>query len=161
MRDISAYPQRFSPQVKLQAKVLMQQGGSSSGDHARPAESMSSLWSWIMSYDITFGRLDEQHGYSLSRSTRISEIGSPGTSSEHVLSAEDEHGFLWRMNTYWSYEERDAGLYMQIELVFAYADPFLPGSIGWFSRLLRKFHANRWNSLCGSTSATRCANSRG
>jgi hypothetical protein len=69
------------------------------------------------SYDITFGRLDAQHGYSISRSTRISEIGSPGTSSEHVLSADEEHGFLWRLNTYWSYEERDGGLYMQIESV--------------------------------------------
>jgi len=115
MRDISAYPQHFSPQV-LQAKVLMQQG-----DHLQAIMRVRQkhVLTVVMdtSYDITFGRLDSQHGYSISRSTRISEIGSPGTSSEHVLSAEDEHGFLWRLNTYWSYEERDGGLYMQIESV--------------------------------------------
>ena len=36
-------------------------------------------------YDVTFGRLDAQHGYSISRSTRISEIDSPGTGGERVL----------------------------------------------------------------------------
>ena len=37
-------------------------------------------------YDIEYGRLDAQHGYSISRSTRISEIDSPGTPKEHALS---------------------------------------------------------------------------
>jgi hypothetical protein len=68
-------------------------------------------------YDVTFGQLDGRHGYSISHSTRISEIGSPGTSGERPLSASEEHGFLWRQNTYWSYEERDGGLYVQIESV--------------------------------------------
>jgi hypothetical protein len=115
MRDIAAYPQHFSPQV-LQARVLMQQG-----DHlqAMMRVRQKHILTVVMdtSYDITFGRLDEPHGYSISRSTKISEIGSPGTSDEHVLSADEEHGFLWRLNTYWSYEERDGGLYMQIESV--------------------------------------------
>ena len=30
-------------------------------------------------YDVTFGRLDAQHGYSISRSTRIAEIDAAGT----------------------------------------------------------------------------------
>ncbi len=68
-------------------------------------------------YDITFGRRDGQHGYSMARSTEISEIKSPGTSDERALKPEEQRGFLWRMNTYWSYEEKDGGLYMQIESV--------------------------------------------
>ncbi len=56
-------------------------------------------------YDVTFGRLDAQHGFSISRSTRIAEIDSPGTAKERALSASEEHGFLWRQETYWSYEE--------------------------------------------------------
>jgi galactose mutarotase-like enzyme len=70
-----------------------------------------------MTYDITFFRLDPQHGYSSSRSTRIAEIDAAGTSKERALSEDEEHGFLWRLNTYWSYEEADGGLYMQIESV--------------------------------------------
>jgi hypothetical protein len=115
MRNIPAYPQYYAPEV-LQAKVLAQQG-----DHLQAVMRVRQkhILTVVMdtTYDITFGRLDAQHGYSLSRSTKIQEIGSPGAADEHALSASEEHGFLWRLNTYWSCEERDGGLYMQIESV--------------------------------------------
>jgi hypothetical protein len=83
-------------------------------------------------YDIVFGRLDARHGYSISRSTQISEIASPGTRTERALTASEEHGFLWRMNTYWSYEERDGGLYMQIESISLTRS--IPTGLGWAVR---------------------------
>jgi hypothetical protein len=115
MKNISAYPQYFSPQV-LQAKLLMQQGDRLQA-FMRVRQHHVITVVMDTTYDITFGRLDAQHGYSLSRSTKISEIESPGTAAEHTVPAGDEHGFLWRQNTYWTYEERDGGLYMQIESV--------------------------------------------
>jgi hypothetical protein len=119
MKDFNAYPKHFSPQV-LRAKVLTQ---PDDGRHNRFQGVMRVRQQHVitvvmdMTYDISFARLDTQHGYSISRSTQISEIGSPGTGAEHVLTSSQEHGFLWRLNTYWSYEERDGGLYMQIESV--------------------------------------------
>jgi len=80
-------------------------------------------------YDVTFGQLDGRHGYSISRSTRIDEIASPGTRAEHALSASEEHGFLWRLNTYWSYEERDGGLYLQVEAISLTRS--IPSGLGW------------------------------
>ncbi len=130
MRDFNSYPQHFAPQV-LQAKVLMQEG-----DHLQAWMRVRQrhIITVVMdtTYDATFGRLDAQHEYSLSRSTKISEIASPGTSSEHALSASEEHGFLWRLNTYWSYEERDGGLYMQIESVSLTRS--IPTGLGWVVR---------------------------
>ncbi len=115
MKDFDAYPRRFSPQV-LQARVLVRQG-----DHLQASMRMRQrhVITVVMdtTYDVHFARLDARHGSSISRSTQISEIGSPGTASERSLSSAEEHGFLWRLNTYWSYEERDGGLYMQIESV--------------------------------------------
>jgi hypothetical protein len=115
MRDFNAYPQHFSPQV-LQAKLLAQQGDRL---QAVMRVRQRHVITVVMdtAYDIVFGRLDARHGYSISRSTRISEIASPGTAAERALAPREEHGFLWRLNTYWSYEERDGGLYMQIESV--------------------------------------------
>ncbi len=127
IRDFNRYPQYFSPQV-LQAKVL-----TTSGD--RMQASMRVRQQHVITvvmdttYDITFGQLDVQHGYSISQSTRIDEIGSPGTSTEHALNANEEHGFLWRLNTYWSYEERDGGLYLQIEAVSLTRS--IPRGLGW------------------------------
>jgi hypothetical protein len=115
MKDVSAYPQRFSPQI-LAARILTQQG-----DHLQI--SMRVRQHHVITvvldstYDIDFGRLDQQHGYSNSHSLSISEIASPGASDEHALGPHEEHGFLWRLNTYWTYEEKDGGLYMQIESV--------------------------------------------
>jgi hypothetical protein len=127
MRNFNAYPQYFSPEV-LQAKVLSQQG-----DHFQASMRVRQrhVITVVMdtAYDITFGRLDAQHGYSISRSTRISEIDSPGTANERVLKPNEEHGFLWRQNTYWSYEERDGGLYMQVESISLSRS--IPIGIGW------------------------------
>jgi len=130
MRDFNSYPQHFAPQV-MQAKVIAQ-----NGDHMQAWMRVRQLHviTVVMdtTYDINFGRLDVQHGYSISRSTRMEEIDSPGTSSEHALSAGEEHGFLWRLNTYWSYEERDGGLYLQIEAVSLTRS--IPHGLGWMIR---------------------------
>jgi hypothetical protein len=132
MKNFNAYPQYFSPQV-LQASLLTQQN-----DHFQASMRVRQkhVITVVMdtAYDITFGQLDAHHGYSTSRSTRISEIDSPGTSDERVLSSNEEHGFLWRQNTYWSYEERDGGLYMQSSRSRSHA-PFHADLAGRFSRL--------------------------
>lgn len=115
MKNFNAYPQHFSPQV-IQAKVLVEHD-----DHfqAMMRVRQRHIITVVMdsTYDITFKHLDARRGYSISRSTRISEIDSPGTPRERVLDSRQEHGYLWRLNTYWTYEERDGGLYMQIESV--------------------------------------------
>jgi hypothetical protein len=131
MRDFDAYPRHFSPQV-VQAKILGQQSYRTPDRfQAVMRVRQHHILTVVMdtTYDVTFGRLDDRHGYSLSRSTRISEIASPGTPSERTLSSSEEHGFLWRLNTYWSYEERDGGLYMQIESISLTRS--IPRGLGW------------------------------
>jgi hypothetical protein len=127
MKDFDAYPKHYSPQV-LQAKVLSRQGDRL---QATMRVRQRHILTVVMdtAFVIEFGRLDARHGYSISRSTQISEISSPGTASERALTSSEEHGFLWRLNTYWSYEERDGGLYMQIESVSLTRS--IPTGLGW------------------------------
>jgi hypothetical protein len=127
MQDFPAYPEHFHPQV-LRARLIMRQGDRL---EAAMRVRQQHVLTVVMdtAYDIRFGRLDARHGYSMAHSTRISEIDAPGTSREHALDAEHEHGFLWRQDTYWSYEERDGGLYMQVEAVCLTRD--LPRGLGW------------------------------
>ena len=127
MRDFKSYPLHFAPQV-LAADVVRQDGD-------RMEASMRIRQRHVITvvmdatYDVRFGRLDRQHGYSISQSERIAEIAAPGTPGEHALTAAEEHGFLWRLNTYWSYEERDGGLYLQIEAVSL--TRAIPRGLGW------------------------------
>jgi hypothetical protein len=130
MKDYNAYPRRFSPQV-LQAKVLAQHDDFF---HVLMRVRQKHVITVVLdtAYDITYGRLDAKHGYSISRSTQIQEIQSPGSSAERAMGPKEEHGFLWRMNTYWSYEERDGGLYMQIESVTLTRS--IPNGLAWIIR---------------------------
>jgi hypothetical protein len=128
--DFNSYPQTFAPQV-LQAHY-------SSGQPSRTELSLRVRQKHVIAvvldstYDVTFGRLDSRHGFSISRSTRINEIDSPGTPAERALASGEEHGFVWRLNTYWSYEERDGGLYLQIETVSLTRS--IPLGLGWALR---------------------------
>lgn len=127
MRNFSAYPQRFSPQV-VQARVLSQHGDRV---QAILRVRQKHVITVVMdtAYDIDFAQLDPLHRYSLSRSTRIDEIASPGAPGERPLTPAQQHGFLWRLNTYWSCEERDGGLYMQIESISL--TRAIPAGLGW------------------------------
>ena len=117
MKNFNSYPRTFSPQV-MRASILTPE---KNGDHFTATMRLRQrhVITVVMdpTYDIEYGRLDARHRYSISRSTKIAEIDAPGTAKEHALSENEEHGFLWRMNTYWSYEERDGGLYMQVESI--------------------------------------------
>ena len=127
MKDFNAYPQRFSPQVE-RTKILTQHDDNYQiSMRIRQGHVLTVVMD--STYDVTFERLDSEHGYSISRSTRMVEIDAPGTSHERALSASEEHGFLWRLNTYWSCEERDGGLYMQIESVSLTRS--IPTGLGW------------------------------
>lgn len=127
MKDFDAYPKYFAPDV-VYGNLLAR-----TGDHLETSLRVRQhhVITVVMDtgYDVDFGRLDAQHGYSVSRSTRIVEIEAPGTSRERALSDDEEHGFLWRMNTYWSYEERDGGLVMQIESISL--TRAIPTGLGW------------------------------
>lgn len=127
IKDINGYKQHFAPQV-LASKVTMQQD-----DHLQATMRLRQqhIITVVMdsAYDVHYGQLDAQHGYSISHSTQMTEIDDAGTSKEHALNGREEHGYLWRLNTYWSYEERDGGLYMQIETVSLTRS--IPMGFGW------------------------------
>jgi hypothetical protein len=126
-RDFNDYPKYFAPQI-LQAKAVSQQGDRLEASMRVRQHHLVTVVFDITS-DIDYGRLDPQHQYSIAHSTKISEIDAQGTDKEHALSPSEDHGYLWRLNTYWSYEERDGGLYMQIESVSLTRS--IPPGLGW------------------------------
>jgi hypothetical protein len=80
-------------------------------------------------YDVHYGQLDAAHQYSDSRSTRISEIADPGTTNEHALPFGRDHGFMWRLNTYWAFEQSEGGVLVQCEAISLTRD--IPNGLGW------------------------------
>jgi len=113
LSDFEAYPHVFAPQL-LRDRVLSQQPLQV---ELRMRQRHGITVVLDETCDVSFGRLDPDRSYSSSRSVRIHEVASPGTASEHWLSDEQQVGFLWRQNTYWSAEQREDGLYLQVESV--------------------------------------------
>jgi len=81
-------------------------------------------------HEIHFAPLDPKRWYSISRATRVAEVSNPGKPDERELPVGKDRGLLWRLNGYWYFEEKDAGVYLQCESITLTRDvPFGMGKI--------------------------------
>jgi len=67
--------------------------------------------------DVDIARLDGNRAFSLSNSVRVQEIGDYGQSSERALPEGHGPGYVWRTFTITRVEQRDDGVYVEIELM--------------------------------------------
>ncbi|HEY6447353.1 MAG TPA: hypothetical protein VIY53_12905 [Acidobacteriaceae bacterium] len=126
LRDFRAYPQRFAPQV-LAARVLSRVGDRYEVCLRVRQHSLITV-TMDTTYEVRFERLDALHGSSSSRSMQIAELDADG----RRLPPASQHGFLWRMDTWWSYAEQDGGLYLQVETLSL--TRAIPAGLGWAVR---------------------------
>ncbi|MDP9337354.1 MAG: hypothetical protein M3P45_00640 [Acidobacteriota bacterium] len=104
-------------------------------------------------YEIHYTAVDGTHAVSTSRSTRVAEIEDAGTPQERVVSSADEHGFLWRLNSYWRFYQADGGIYIQCNAISLTRD--VPAALGW---MIGRFIENiSRESLIFTLTATRQA----
>lgn len=68
-------------------------------------------------HDVEYFPLGPKRVHSRSYSTRIAEVADPGTAKEQEKPLNASHGFLWRLNSYWRFEERDGGVYIECEAI--------------------------------------------
>lgn len=68
-------------------------------------------------HDVEYFPLGPKRTHSRSYTTRIAEVEHPGTANEKERQLSDSHGFLWRLNSYWRFEERDGGVYVECEAI--------------------------------------------
>jgi len=63
------------------------------------------------------------------RSLRVQEVEGAGTPAERQKPDGEGGGYLWRLNTYWRYVERDGGTYVQCESITLSRD--IPFGFNW------------------------------
>lgn len=59
--------------------------------------------------------INDRRRYSISNSVRVQEVAGLGTSSERRLEAGTGSGFVWDLHNITKYEERDGGVYLEME----------------------------------------------
>lgn len=78
---------------------------------------------------VHYQRIDATHAASWSRTTRVQQVENAGSSDERVDSPGQDDGFLWRMNTYWKFEQKDGGTYVESQSISLTRD--VPLGLGW------------------------------
>lgn len=90
--------------------------------------------------DVHYNPLSDWRLHSRAISTRIQEVEDAGTPGEKLKPEGDDRGFMWRLYTYWHFDERDGGVYIQCEAISLSRDvPFVLGWLkDWITREARE-----------------------
>jgi hypothetical protein len=127
MQDYDRHADIFKPAI-VRSKLV-----SRDGDTYRVflRFSMKKVITVVVNTDneARFKRLARDRAESRIRSLRVAEVEAPGTAGEREKPVGNDGGFLWRLNTYWRFLERDGGTFIQCEAVSLSRG--IPIGLGW------------------------------
>ncbi|MCC6263157.1 MAG: hypothetical protein IT169_06230 [Bryobacterales bacterium] len=127
LQDFGRHKEYYQPEV-IDSKLL-----SKNGDvfHSALRLRKKKVLTVILSSEYTtrFTDLSPRAGYSIARSTKMSEVENPGTPGERELPPGEGQGFLWNLNSFWSWEEGEGGVYVECRAISLSRD--VPTGLGW------------------------------
>lgn len=101
-------------------------------------------------YAVHWGRVDEKKLYSYSISTRVAQVEDAAKPDGAEIPVGQGNGYLWRLNTYWRFEEKDGGVYVQCEALSLSRD--IPYALAWLIKpLVTKIPKQSLNRALGRT----------
>jgi hypothetical protein len=68
-------------------------------------------------HTVQYRRIGPARAVSRSVATKIAEIADAGTPHEKEKPSGEDHGFLWRLNAYWRFEQTGNGVLIECESV--------------------------------------------
>jgi len=80
-------------------------------------------------HDVKYFPRDATRQHSRSYSTKIAEVENAGEPDEREKPPGQDHGFLWRLNSYWRFQERDGGVWVECEAISLTRG--IPMGLGW------------------------------
>ena len=80
-------------------------------------------------HEVHYCSVDQTRWICRSYTTRIAEVENAGNPDERVLEPDTGYGFLWRLYSYWRFEERNDGVVLECRAVSLTRD--VPIGLGW------------------------------
>ena len=80
-------------------------------------------------HEARFSSSAPDRAQSRIHSLRIAEVEDPDTPREREMPVGRDGGYLWRLNTYWRFLDRDGGTYIQCEAISL--TRAIPTGLGW------------------------------
>jgi hypothetical protein len=111
LNDYENEPEIYKPAIR-RAKLIEQNGNQSKVYQQLFNKSIITV---VLNgyFDVIETPIGPTRSESASRSTRIAEVVNPGDPDEHERPEGNDHGYMWRLNSYWRLEEKDGGVYVQ------------------------------------------------
>lgn len=81
-------------------------------------------------YRSSFFQLNQKQWYSIALSTRVQEVRDYGQPGERRFPPDEGSGYLWRLYGNTRFEERDGGVYVELEAIGLSRN--IPASLRWF-----------------------------
>jgi len=101
-------------------------------------------------HDVHYSSLDGMRWFCRSYTTRIAEVEDAGRPNEEVLPPDTGYGFLWRLDSYWRFQERDGGVYVECRAISLTRD--IPTGLGWIIEpIVRKLPRESLNNTLRAT----------
>jgi hypothetical protein len=111
-------------------------------------------------HDVHYFPIDSTRCYSRSYSTKIAEVANADTPNEREKPVGHDGGFLWRINSYWKFEEKDGGVYVECESISLTRD--IPTGLGWLiTPFVTSIPKESLEMTMGSTRAALAAGRKG
>ena len=80
-------------------------------------------------HEVHYRPVDRTRWLCRSYTTRIAEVENAGGPDERVLQPDTGYGFLWRLHSYWRFEERGDGVVIECRALSLTRD--VPFGLGW------------------------------
>lgn len=80
-------------------------------------------------HDVHYAGIDAKRWTCRSYTTRIAEVEDVGTPQERVLEPDTGYGFLWRLYSYWRFDEKKDGVFIECRAISLTRD--IPLGLGW------------------------------
>jgi len=127
LRDFSHFSTHYAPQV-VSARALTDNGQTATLA-VRFREQRVFTIVLDGEYHVETRLTGDDRGYSISRSLHFWQVDNSGTARERRRHEGQDDGFLWRLNSYWSFTRIRGGLQMECEAVSLTRD--VPLGLGW------------------------------
>ena len=126
-QDYDHHQEYFHPEV-VRSKILRRNGNDFTVE-MRFYKKKVITTVFETEHEVHYELVDSKHAWCRSRSIRIQEVDNAGKSAEQLEPEGHDHGFLWRMDTFWRFEERDGGTYVESQSISLTRD--IPTGLGW------------------------------